>query len=583
MTAYLRCCMTETPLSESPQRPWLPYAVLVLILLASLSLNFINLGHPAVKDLDEAYHAIVARSMIDDPLRPTLYATPYLPYDYRNWQGNHVWLHKPPVSLWQIAASLSTFGESNFTLRLPSALLATAAVALTFFIGRTLVNSVAGLVAATLQALSPAILRLVHGRVFSDHVDVAMLFWCELSLWLLVRAATSGKLFDAILVGIAQAIAWMTKSYPAGFITVVAASLVLAGWRWRSSLCFTLRQFLAMLIATILAAAPWTIWCLIHFRQEFLFEQFHVFSHLATNVENFAAPWDRLLADYLQRGLLEWYALAIVAVFLLSFDAVRSRDAKRLLIATWAWAVLLPHLSAASKTPTATLIGWPAAWLAIGTMASDAIRGRSFAIGATLAAAVLLIVWPQMPHESVMGYGDGYRFGSIALSHWQIFASAIAISAAGLLYESRGVPTSDPAPDPASTSGPRTVRLSWLLVVLFAYPLARDARLSIATSRDVPRDAVAFPQLGHFVRAKSPPNAVFLVDVQQRGEAVIAMWWLNRACYPLREETLADDVATIAANGGEPFILSRRDRPEPELRGVVGEARIFVPAIPARR
>jgi hypothetical protein len=329
----------------------------------------------------------------------------------------------------------------------------------------------------------------------------------------------------------------------------------------------------------VIVASPWVVFCLIRYPKEFLFEQGHVFQHLYRNVEEFRAPWDRLLADYLQRGLLEWYALAIVAVFTITFVAIRTRDSNRLFLAAWAWGVLVPHVLATSKTPTATLIGWPAAWLAIGVLASDAIRRRLFAIGAMFTAAVLLIAWPQMPRDSVMGYGDNYRFGSIAIAHWQIAASAMLIALVGGITW-RASPR-DASAVPEMPQGGRGLPTSViaLLAIAFIFPAYRHTRTAITVSRDVPRDAIAFPMLGKFVRAKSPSNAVFLVDAQQRGEAIVAMWWLDRACYPLREETLAQDVVTIAANGGEPFILSRVSRPEPELPGVVGEAKLFVPRI----
>jgi 4-amino-4-deoxy-L-arabinose transferase-like glycosyltransferase len=562
---------------------WLTCSVLAVILLFSLALHFNNLGHPGIKDLDEAYHAVVARSMLDDPLKPTLYATPYLPYDYRNWQGNHVWLHKPPVALWQIAGSFATFGESNFTLRLPSALLSTAAVALTFLTGRSLVSAEAGLIAALLQALSPAITRLVHGQVFSDHVDIAMLFWTEFAVWLLIRAARSGRLVDAAFVGIVQAIAWMTKSYPAGFITLVAGGLYLAGRSslWTPLFRISFRQFVALLFATVLTAAPWIAWCLVRYRQEFLFEQFHVFQHLYKDIEQFAAPWDRLLADYLQRGLLEWYSLAIVAVFYITIDSFRRHDSKRLLLVVWVWSILVPHVLATSKTPTATLIAWPAAWLAIGTLASDAIRERRpFAVGAMFAAAVLLIAWPQMPRESVMGYGDHYRFGSIALQYWPIGVIAAVIAIVGIVTWRASLRDASAVPlVPRGGGGlPPSIWIA-ILVIAFAFPAYRHLRIAIAVSRDVPGNPVAFPELGRFVRAKSPKNAVFLVDEQTRGEAIIAMWWLGRAAYPLHEQTLAQDVAAIAAHGGDPFLLSRHGRAEPELSGVIGEAKVFVPPI----
>jgi hypothetical protein len=332
---------------------------------------------------------------------------------------------------------------------------------------------------------------------------------------------------------------------------------------------------LVFLIAVLVFAAPWVAWCLVRYPREFLHEQRHVFMHLSTNVEAFAAPWDRLLADYLLRGFLEWYPLVIVATVALTIDALRARDSRRLFIAAWAWGVLLPHVLAASKTPTATLIGWPAGWLAVGVIVSDAIRGRRFAIGAMVATGILLIVSPQLPRTSVMGYGDDYRFGRILLQHWPVVASAVAIALVGLLWRAS---LRDASAVPAVATWRQGLPPSKLAIVLafaFAVPLYRHVRLAVATSQDVDRDPLAFAKLGQVVRKQSPPNAVFLVDVQSRGEHMIAMWWLNRACYPLRLEHLNADAATIRKNGGEAFLLSRTPQGASPLLKIDGEGSIY--------
>ena len=163
-------------------------AGLTLILVSSFLLKLNHLGHGGIKALDESFHAVVARNLIKHPLTPTLYDRPYLEYDYRDWQNNHVWLHKPIVPLWQMAASMALFGVNTLALRLPSAILATAAVWLTYAIGVRLLDRRAALIAAALQAFNPGITSLVHGYVFSDHIDIAFLFWVELAVYFLVRA-----------------------------------------------------------------------------------------------------------------------------------------------------------------------------------------------------------------------------------------------------------------------------------------------------------------------------------------------------------------------------------------------------------
>src|SRR5215212_9111485 len=110
--------------------------VLLIVLLASSFLLKLNhLGHASIKGLDESFHALVAKNLLKHPFTPTLYQRHYIPYDYREWQVNHVWLHKPIVPLWQMAASMALLGTTPLAMRLPSAILSTAAVWLTYAIG----------------------------------------------------------------------------------------------------------------------------------------------------------------------------------------------------------------------------------------------------------------------------------------------------------------------------------------------------------------------------------------------------------------------------------------------------------------
>jgi 4-amino-4-deoxy-L-arabinose transferase-like glycosyltransferase len=68
---------------------------------------------------DERYHALVAKNMMGNPLLPLLFKNPILPYNYQHWTTNHVWLHKQPLSLWLMSASLSVFGNVEWAVRLP--------------------------------------------------------------------------------------------------------------------------------------------------------------------------------------------------------------------------------------------------------------------------------------------------------------------------------------------------------------------------------------------------------------------------------------------------------------------------------
>src|SRR5580698_4339023 len=108
MDAALRSTLGPDETARNPRR--VRHAALTAILIGSFLLKLDHLNHAALRPLDEVFHALVARNLLKHPLTPTLVDQPFLPYDYRDWQANNVWLHKPPLALWQIAVSYFVFG-----------------------------------------------------------------------------------------------------------------------------------------------------------------------------------------------------------------------------------------------------------------------------------------------------------------------------------------------------------------------------------------------------------------------------------------------------------------------------------------
>ncbi|MEZ4984025.1 MAG: glycosyltransferase family 39 protein [Saprospiraceae bacterium] len=131
---------------------------LFFILLLGFLLRLVVVQTPFLGEWDERFHALVAKNLMEHPLKPTLYDDPVLPYDYREWSANHVWLSKPPLALWLMAGSMSLLGTGLFALRLPALLVSLASVYLTFLIGRRLFD--------TRTALTAALLHAIHGMTW---------------------------------------------------------------------------------------------------------------------------------------------------------------------------------------------------------------------------------------------------------------------------------------------------------------------------------------------------------------------------------------------------------------------------------
>ena len=67
---------------------------LCLIVILGFGLRAYSASDRYLHNWDERYHALVAKNMIEHPLRPTLYENPVLPFDSKDWERNHIWLHK---------------------------------------------------------------------------------------------------------------------------------------------------------------------------------------------------------------------------------------------------------------------------------------------------------------------------------------------------------------------------------------------------------------------------------------------------------------------------------------------------------
>ena len=158
--------------------------VLYLIFILSLILRLYGASDLFLYEWDERYHALVAKNLINHPFVPTLYDKPVLNYNYKNWCGNHIWLHKPPVSLWLLAFSMKIFGINEIALRLPSIILSAIVIFFIFFIGRSVFNEKVGILACFFWAINGFLIALAGGKIAADHVDTIFIFFIASGIFL---------------------------------------------------------------------------------------------------------------------------------------------------------------------------------------------------------------------------------------------------------------------------------------------------------------------------------------------------------------------------------------------------------------
>ena len=566
------------------------HLLLAVVLLASLSLKLHHLGHAGLTPMDEVFHAVVARNLMRHPLTPTLVDRPFLRYEATDWQSTHVWLHKPPVALWQIAASFAVLGVNALAVRLPSALLSTAAAGLTYAIGAELLTPTAGLVAAGLQAFNPFILLLVHGYQFGDHVDVALLFWTELAVYALARRLRTGRRSDLLWCGIAQGLAFLSKTYPALIVTGLAAvAWAVPAWRLARPPRAPLRLRSVGLLVAVTAAtvAPWLAWTAVRFPVEFRHENLQILSHLDQDVEGWGGPWDRVVFHYLVTAFGTFYPAVIAAAALLAGRAVVHRSTAAGPLGTWvvlAWAAgaIVPHLLATSKTPSATLVGWPALWLLVGQLVALALAGDVWPLGTWATAMVLAATLlgraaiPRPAGSIVPAPGTG-----LAQHGWVLWQAAAAVVGGGVVQAV-------------------TRRLKVRSAKLFTDGLiviAAMAMLWLAISwgpRDTPRGPVpsawavtqldaerpAFTALGVFAQ-RLPTNAALVVDERSMLECQLVAFAADHTCYPLGRHTWRQAAAALVAAGALPFFVSPDPQPLPAVCVDPGSHRTLYACTPA--
>jgi 4-amino-4-deoxy-L-arabinose transferase len=232
---------------------------------------------------DERYHALVAKNLLSHPLIPTLYDTPLLPYDFKDWQANHVWLHKQPLALWGIAGSMWLFGVNELAVRAPSVVLASIAVYLVFSVGSYLFDRRTGYLAAFLFSLNGLLLSLVGGRKATDHVDVFFMFFILLSVYLSIHYCRKEKLIYAVLVGVSTGLAILSKWLPA--LIVLPIWLLLAWDSGKFSPKTIVLHFVLIVITLTAVFLPWQLYIFSAFPREAAWESNYNVHHLFEGLE----------------------------------------------------------------------------------------------------------------------------------------------------------------------------------------------------------------------------------------------------------------------------------------------------------
>lgn len=333
---------------------------LSLIILGGLLLRIFVASDPFLHEWDERYHALVAKNLMSFPFKPMLYENPVLPYDYRHWAGNHIWVHKQPLPLWCMAISLKCFGINEFALRLPSILLSTLAIYLTYRIGLYFLNHKLALLAAFLHAIHGLSIELTGGRVATDHFDLFFMFFIELSVFLsIIQVKENYQPLISSLIGIALGAAILTKWLPA---LIVLPVWVLLRLHESVALKKILQHLMIIIGWAIIVAVPWQLYIFSKFPQEASWEYDFNVKHLTTALDGHGQPWYYHL-DRLRIIFGELIYLPLLWLVLKSWRLYQKRNFKLLALLLWIWIPILFFSIAKTKMQAYTIFIAPAMFI----------------------------------------------------------------------------------------------------------------------------------------------------------------------------------------------------------------------------
>lgn len=268
---------------------------LTLVFIASICINvwwifmdrFLNVW-------DERFHALVAKNMIHAPLKPMLYTDKLISTaGYDHWVGSHIWLHKQPLFLWQIALSIKLFGANEIAVRIPSAIMASLMVLIIYFIAKQISNHQIAIISAIIVTSQFHIGMLVSGREGMEHNDIAFWFYISASLMALVYYIRIKKTIWWIAIGILAACAILCK-WLVGLIVFAIWFFYLAmeyaeskRIHWKSIV-----HFITSLAICFITFIPWQLYILKHYPTEAAREFSFNTKHLFEVIEDHGGLWD---------------------------------------------------------------------------------------------------------------------------------------------------------------------------------------------------------------------------------------------------------------------------------------------------
>jgi 4-amino-4-deoxy-L-arabinose transferase len=329
---------------------------LYLIVILGLILRLFVASDLFLHEWDEKYHALVAKNLISHPFVPTLYDKPVLNYDYKDWCANHIWLHKPPASLWLLAFSTKLFGINEIALRLPSIILSTIVIFFIFFIGKSVFNEKVGILACFFWAINGFLIALAGGKIAADHVDTIFIFFITFGIFLSFYYLNKRSVIILLSVGAVTGLAVLTKWLTGLLIIPIFFILLLDKDKFRNAV---LKSLVACVVALIIFL-PWQLYIHKAFPQEAAWEDSYNNRHIFEAVDGHSGT---VFFHLVRMPRYFGELIFIPLIFFFYMLKKRKSDLKMLAVSVW---LILPYLFfslVVTKGATYIMISSPAVFL----------------------------------------------------------------------------------------------------------------------------------------------------------------------------------------------------------------------------
>jgi 4-amino-4-deoxy-L-arabinose transferase-like glycosyltransferase len=341
---------------------------LILLMLCGFILRLFTASDFFLHNWDECYHALVAKHFIQNPFIPKLYIQHLLPYNYQDWTSNYIWVHKQPLPLWAMACSMGVFGINEITLRLPSLLLTTLGILLTYKIGAYFFSKKTAYIAAYFYAINGLIIELAAGRAATDHIDIFFLFFIQLAIYCCIKYAQEQKPIYNILVGLSIGAAILCKWLPA--LIILPIWWLIIKYSNTLKLKSMLLELGVILISATTVALPWQVYAYYQWPIEYNWESTFSWHHFIHVIEGHQGPFyfyfDRIRISY---GELIYLPLLW---FIYKLYKVRFQD-KQVALLVWIFVPLLFFSMAQTKMQGYILFIAPALFIITAAFFNDLV------------------------------------------------------------------------------------------------------------------------------------------------------------------------------------------------------------------